>query len=201
MLLAPCRGTTRCMSSGPTIALLGISGSIRRQSTSTAILEALRNRVNERGKARMELFALDRIPPYNGDLDGAQPPPPVSDLKKAIEASGGLVICSPEYNHGMSGVLKNALDWASRPHSNSPLKGKPVLIMTSSPGATGGVRAQVQVRETLVSTYSRVVITPEIVIPHVFEKLVGGEFADESSLSFAEGGIDALLREALSPGP
>jgi chromate reductase, NAD(P)H dehydrogenase (quinone) len=124
----------------------------------------------------------------------------VHAFKHAIQSSAGLVLCSPEYNHGMSGVLKNALDWASRPAPNSPLKGKPVLIMTSSPGATGGVRAQYQLRETLVSTFSRVVITPEIVIPHVFQKMVNGAFADEPNLSFAEAGIDALIAEASRSG-
>ena len=184
----------------PVVRLLGISGSIRRGSCSTAILEALRLRLAKHGRAEMTLFGLEDIPPYNGDLDGDTPPQPVRALKHAIQTSTGIVLCSPEYNHGISGVLKNALDWASRPAPNSPLKGKPALIMTSSPGATGGVRAQYQLRETLVSTFSRVVITPEIVIPHVFQKMVDGVFADEPNLSFAEAGINALIVEASRRG-
>jgi chromate reductase len=188
------------MSSKSTIRLLGISGSLRRGSSSTAILEALRRRLAEHGKADMSVFSLADIPPYNGDLDGDSPPPPVQALKSAIAASDGLVLSSPEYNHGVSGVLKNALDWASRPAPHSPLKGKPVLLVTSSPGATGGVRAQWQMRETLASTYSRVTITPEIVIPHVFQKMTEGRFVDEPSLSFAEAGVDVLITDAISAG-
>jgi chromate reductase len=84
-------------------------------------------------------------------------PASVSALKEAIAQADGLIICSPEYNYSTSGVLKNALDWASRPGFNSPLKNKPVLIMTSSPGVLGGVRAQSQLRETLSATLSRVI--------------------------------------------
>lgn len=178
------------------VRLLGISGSIRRGSCNRAILEALRLRLAAHGKAEMTLFGLEDIPLYNGDLDGDAAPAPVHALKHAIESSTGIVLCSPEYNHGVSGVLKNALDWASRPSPNSPLKGKPVLIITSSPAATGGVRAQYQLRETLISTLSRVIITPEIVIPHVFQKIAEGAFVDEPSLSFAEVGIDALIMQA-----
>jgi chromate reductase, NAD(P)H dehydrogenase (quinone) len=193
------RGTNeRCalMGSNRPVSLLGISGSIRVGSCSTAILDALRVRLAERGKANITVFGIEQIPLYNGDLDGDTPPAPVLALKRAIQSSDGLVLSSPEYNHGVSGVLKNALDWASRPSPNSCLKGKPVLIMTSSPGSTGGVRAQAQLRETLTSTYARVVITPEIVIPHVFQKMKDGAFIDESSLAFAESSIDALILEA-----
>jgi chromate reductase len=84
-------------------------------------------------------------------------PASVSALKEAIAQADGLIICSPEYNYSTSGVLKNALDWASRPGFNSPLKNKPVLIMTSSPGVLRGVRAQSQLRETLSATLSRVI--------------------------------------------
>jgi chromate reductase len=183
------------------VRLLGISGSIRRASCNKAILEALRLRLMEHGKAEMTLFSLEDIPPYNADLNGDEPPPPVDALKRAIQSSSGIVLCSPEYNHGVSGVLKNALDWVSRPAPHSPLKGKPALIVTSSPGSLGGVRAQSQLRETLIAVFSRVVITPEIVIPHVFQKIADGAFIDEPSLVFAEAGIDALIVEASKRGP
>jgi chromate reductase len=177
------------------VRILGISGSLRKGSCNTAILEALRQRLAKQGTVEMSVFSLESIPLYNSDLDGETPLPAVRALRQAIQASAGIVLSSPEYNHGMSGVLKNALDWASRPVTGSPLKGKPALIITSSPGATGGVRAQYQVRETLVSACSRVVITPEIVIPLVFQKMADGAFVDETSLSFAAGGIQNLLAE------
>ena len=79
----------------------------------------------------------------------------------AIASSDGVIMISPEYNHGMSGVLKNALDWASRPHGRSTLMRKPVLTMTASPAFTGGVRAQQQMNETLVSIPGRAVLRPQ----------------------------------------
>jgi chromate reductase len=102
---------------------------------------------------------------------------------------------SPEYNHGMSGVLKNALDWASRPFGQSALKGKPVLTMTASPAFTGGVRAQQQMNETLVSIPARLVHRPQIVIGGVHDKVRDGHLVDEAALRFALEGVVDLLDE------
>jgi chromate reductase, NAD(P)H dehydrogenase (quinone) len=102
---------------------------------------------------------------------------------------------SPEYNHGMSGVLKNALDWASRPYGRSTLMRKPVLTMTASPAFTGGVRAQQQMNETLVSIPARPILRPQIVIGSVHEKVRDGRLVDEAALSFALAGVDDLLEE------
>lgn len=178
---------------------LGISGSIRRGSANKAILEALRLRLAKSGKAELTLFGLEEIPLYNGDLDGETPPAPVQALKQAIQSSDGLVLCTPEYNGGTSGVLKNALDWASRPAFRSPLKGKHVLLMSSSPAVTGGVRALNQLRETLVSCMSRAIVTQEVVIPQVFDKFVNGVFESEPHLSFVEAAVDVLIAEARRP--
>jgi chromate reductase len=104
-------------------------------------------------------------------------------------------IHSPEYNYGVSGVLKNALDWASRPGFNSPLKSKPVLIMTSSPGLLGGLRAQSQLRETLSATLSRVISCPQIVIPGVNQKIRDGRFVDETTIEFMLAAVDDLIGE------
>jgi chromate reductase, NAD(P)H dehydrogenase (quinone) len=92
-------------------------------------------------------------------------------------------------------VLKNALDWASRPGFNSPLKDKPALIMTSSPGFTGGVRAQYQLREVLSATLARVVARPQVVIGGVAQKIKEGRLVDEAAVTFALAAIDDLLRE------
>jgi chromate reductase len=122
-------------------------------------------------------------------------PASVAALKEAIAQADGLIICSPEYNYGTSGVLKNALDWASRPGFKSPLKNKPVLIMTSSPGVLGGVRAQAQLRETLSATLSRVIRGPQIVIPGVIEKIQNGSFIDEKTIEFMLAAVDDLINE------
>jgi chromate reductase len=119
------------------LRLLGLSGSLRRASNSTAVLRSLRDALATR--AALNIFPLHAVPLYNED-DDADAPESVRALRSAIEASDGVIMISPEYNHGMSGVLKNALDWASRPFGRSTLKSKPVLTMTASPAFTGGVR-------------------------------------------------------------
>lgn len=178
----------------PIPRILGIPGSLRRGSYSRAVLRGLEEAV--RGRAQIDIFTLESIPLYNADLDGERMPEPVVALKNAIRVSDGLVLSSPEHNYGTSGVLKNALDWASRPAYQSVLKGKPVLIVTSSPGVLGGVRAQAQLRQTLVATLSRIVVVPEVVIPSVAAKVHDGRLTDEASLKFLMDAFDALLAEA-----
>jgi chromate reductase len=106
-----------------------------------------------------------------------------------------VIMISPEYNHGMSGVLKNALDWASRPYALSVLNGKPVLTMTTSPAFTGGVRAQQQMNEALGSIPARPVFRPQIVIGGVHEKVRDGRLIDAAALSFALAGVEDLIEE------
>jgi len=173
--------------------LLGIAGSLRRGAYSAAVLRGLQESAADR--ARIESFALDAVPLYNADLDGDHKPAAVVALKDAIRDCEGLVLVSPEYNYGISGVLKNALDWASRPGYQSVLKDKPVLIITNSPGLLGGVRAQAQLRQTLVATLSRVIAVPEVVIAQVQTKIQDGRLSDPTSLKFMLEGLDALLAE------
>ena len=174
--------------------LLGISGSLRRDSFSTAILRTLREELSP--GVDLVLHSLDEVPLYNQDLDTETPPPGVRRLRAAIAESDGLVIVSPEFNYGVPGILKNALDWASRPYGTSALIGKPVLTMTASPAFTGGVRAQAQLNETLLATQSRLVIRPQTVIGSVHEKILDGRLIDPPSLQFALQAISGLLREA-----
>lgn len=175
------------------VRLLGISGSIRKQSYCTAVLETLGEKLG--GKAELTLFPLNEIPPYDPDLDAQNTPASATAMREAIAAADGLVVISPEYNYGMSGVLKNALDWASRPAMKSPVKGKPILIMTASPAFTGGVRAQHEMRETLAGMMGRVIARPQVVIATVHEKIKDGRLVDEASVSFALAAIDDLIAE------
>lgn len=176
-----------------TVKLLGLSGSLRAASANTAVLRTMQESLRE--PVSMRLFPLDPIPPYNQDLDGPDAPAAVRDLKAAIQEADGVVIASPEYNFGMSGVLKNALDWASRPAFASPFKDKPVLIVTSSPAFTGGVRAQAQVRETLSGMLARVIARPPVVIAGVFAKIQADRLADADNLAFAMQAVEDLLAE------
>jgi chromate reductase len=146
-------------------------------------------------RAVLDIFPLHAIPLYNEDDDAGHAPESARALRSAIKACDGVIMVSPEYNHGMSGVLKNALDWASRPHGLSVLKSKPVLTMTVSPAFTGGVRAQQQMNETLASIPARPVFRPQIVIGGVHEKVRDGRLVDEAALSFALAGVDDLVEE------
>jgi chromate reductase len=175
------------------LRLLGFSGSLRRASNSTAVLRGLQDALAP--KAGLDIFSLRGLPLYNEDDDGEHAPESVRALRSTIETSDGVIMVSPEYNHGMSGVLKNGLDWASRPYGRSVLKGKPVLTITASPAFTGGVRAQQQMNETLASIPARLVLRPQIVIGSVHEKVRDGRLVDEATLRFALAGVDDLLDE------
>jgi chromate reductase len=178
-----------------TLHFLGISGSLRGGSFSTALLAEIVGLSHAR--ARVTAFSLRDVPLYNQDLEPApgHAPAPVVELRRAIAAADGLVLVSPEYNYGMSGVLKNALDWASRPAYKSVLAGKPVLIISNSPGAMGGSRAQTQLRQTLYATLSRVVARSEIAVAHVNTKLTDGRLTDEPTRKIFQEGLADLVAE------
>lgn len=170
--------------------LIGLSGSLRAGAYSTAILNSLKDALPD--GVKLELHGLGELPLFNDDLDGDGAPAAVTALRQAVLAADGLVVASPEYNHGMSGVLKNALDWLSRPAPRSALLDKPVLTMTSSPSPLGGVRAQQQLNETFIATRSRLVIRRQIVIGAVAAKVVDGQLTDQPTLDFILEGVSDL---------
>ncbi len=173
--------------------LLGLSGSLRRDAYSTTVLKTLAEAVGAR--ASVTIADIGALPHYNHDLDTSQPPESVALLRRQIGEADGLLVVSPEYNHGMPGLLKNAIDWASRPAFASTLIGKPVMAVTVSPAFTGGVRAHYQLRETFAACLARPVAAAEVVIGLANTKIADGWLADEASLSFALNGIEALYRE------
>ena len=177
--------------------LLGISGSLRSGAYSTAVLAAFTEATA--AEAAWDYADIGALPLFNQDLYVDPLPTAVGWFRQQIAAADGVAIVSPEYNHGVPGVLKNALDWASRPHNGSPLRNKPVLIATSSHAFTGGVRAQHQIRETLVSALARPVNTPEIVVGMVAAKIIDGRFDDAGAIAFALQGFAALF-EAIGEG-
>ncbi|CAN5196110.1 NADPH-dependent FMN reductase [soil metagenome] len=172
--------------------ILALSGSLRKESYNTAILVSLGEAVAD--KATLTVFPLNDIPLYNQDLDTDTPPAAVTAFRDAIRETDGLVIASPEYNYGMSGVLKNALDWASRPYGKSAMTGKPVLTLSSSPAFTGGARAQGQLNEILIAMSSELVLRPQTVIAAAHQKITDGKLTDEQTLTFLSAGIDDLIR-------
>jgi chromate reductase, NAD(P)H dehydrogenase (quinone) len=135
--------------------VLGISGSLRRDSHNTRLL-LLAGRLLPPG-AQLELYeGLKEIPPYDAD-DDEHAPAAVADLRAAIERADAILIATPEYNGSISGVLKNALDWASRPARESVLRNKPVAVMGATTGMFGAVWAQAETRKVLSTIGARVI--------------------------------------------
>ena len=184
-------------SRGRPLKFLGISGSLREGAHSELVLDNLRPLLPE--GVSLERFRLHDVPLYNQDLDDTyraeRSPEAVVRLRQAVSLADGLVIASPEYNYGIPGVLKNALDWLSRPAFNSPIKGKPVLIVTSSMGSAGGARAQHQIRETLFAMLARPVVRMDIAIPAIQQSIAEGVLTDGMALGFLKQGLIDLVGE------
>jgi chromate reductase, NAD(P)H dehydrogenase (quinone) len=130
----------------------------------------------------IEIVDISAIPLYDADLETAGLPESVAAFKRAITAADGLLIATPEYNHGVPGVTKNAIDWASRPPRESPLNGKPVGIIGASPGMTGTARGQSQLRQAFEFTNSYCMPQPEILVARAREKFdAAGRLTDEAT--------------------
>jgi chromate reductase len=143
------------------IRILGIPGSLRQASFNRAALQAAQERLPS--EAALEIFDLNGIPPFSED-DEATLPPRVVELKAKIREADAILIATPEYNYSIPGVLKNAIDWASRPHGDNAWDGKPVAIMGASVGATGTARAQYHLRQVFVFLNMYPLNKPEIMI-------------------------------------
>jgi chromate reductase, NAD(P)H dehydrogenase (quinone) len=178
------------------VRVVGISGSLRKASFSTSLLVILAERAAP--AIDLEVVTLEDIPLYNEDLDQEPEIPSVAAFKKIIAESDGVLITTPEYNHGVPGVLKNALDWASRPVFESCFKNKPVSVISSSKAFTGGVRAQYQLRETLISMHAHLVMGPEVVVGGIHAKFAEDVYQDENGLNFMLRSLDRLREDILS---
>src|ERR1700676_751434 len=181
------------MSDKMPIRLIGMSGSLRTGSYSNAVLDTLREKFA--GRADLVLYDLAPTPLYNQDFEGEKRPPIVKQLLADIEAADGLVLCAPEFNHSIPGVLKNAIDWASRPAFASVLAYKHVAIMATSRGPLGGARCLEHMRVALDSCLSRIALAREVIISAIETKIRDGRLVDETSLGFASGAVEALIRE------
>jgi chromate reductase len=157
------------------IRILGIAGSLRRESYNRAALRAATGLVPE--GAILETFELDGIPVFNQDEE-QNPPSKVSELKRRIRAADAVLFATPEYNYSLPGVLKNAIDWASRPYGDSAWNGKPAAIMGASPGATGTARAQYHLRQVFVYLNMLPINVPEVMIGNA-----GARFDKEGNLT------------------
>jgi len=181
-------------STGATIRALGIAGSLRQGSYNRALLRAARDLAPD----DLEITVFDneilkRVPPYNEDVRARGDPEPVKALKDGIGDADALVIATPEYNHSISGVLKNALDWASRPPDETPLHRIPVAIMGATTGTWGTVRAQMHLRQLCVDHDMLAINQPEVLVARAHEKFdEEGRLMHEVTRHFV-----GLLMEAL----
>ena len=150
------------------LSILGFAGSLRQDSYNRALLRAAQEMVPS--EARLEIFDIAGIPFFNQDLEN-QPVAKVKEFKASIRAADALLIATPEYNYSMPGVLKNALDSASRPYGDNALDGKPVAIMGASTGMLGTARAQYHLRQSCVFLNMYPLNSPEVMVPFAHEKI------------------------------
>jgi chromate reductase, NAD(P)H dehydrogenase (quinone) len=136
--------------------VLGITGSLRRDSYNHALLREAAERLPA-GAELVEFDRLGEIPPYDADVEAETTPEPVAALRQAMRDADAVIVATPEYNHSIPGVLKNALDWASRPAGQSALTGKPAMVVGASTGMFGAVWAQAETRKVLGALGGRVV--------------------------------------------
>ena len=175
------------------IKVVGIPGSLREASFNRGLLRA----AIEVAPAGMEVQIFTRlgdIPPYNDDVMAKGDPEPVAAFKTAIRVADAMLIATPEYNYGVPGVLKNAIDWASRPSGNCVLNRKPAAIMGCSQGLGGTIRAQHSLRQSFVFTETHAMLQPEIKIPSVAKLFdASGKLTDENTRQHIQKFLEAFV--------
>ena len=170
------------------VRILGIAGSLRRESYNRAALRAATQLVPE--GASLDIFELDGIPGFNQD-DEQNPPAKIAELKRRIREADAILFVTPEYNYSVPGVLKDAIDWASRPYGDSAWNGKPAAIMGASIGAIGTARAQYHLRQMMVFLNMFPINQPEVMIGNASERFdSAGNLTDDTTKEF----IRQLLR-------
>ena len=174
--------------------ILGIAGSLRKQSYNRAALHAAQQLVPE--GVKIETFELDGIPGFNQDHE-ANLPEKVVLLKSRIRAADAILLVTPEYNYSIPGVLKNAIDWASRPYGDSAWNGKAVAVMGASPGATGTARAQYHLRQVFVFLNMHAVNQPEVMIGNAAQRFdAQGNLTDEKTKDLIRKLLESLVEWA-----
>ena len=169
------------------VSILGIAGSLRKASYHTAALRAAQALVPE--GATLESFDIEGIPGFNQDLEQS-PPAKVAELKARVRAADAILFATPEYNYSVPGVLKNAIDWASRPYGDSAWSGKPVAVMGASIGTLGTARAQYHLRQSFVFLNMYPLNQPEVMIAGAGERF-------DAAGNLLDGKAKDLIRQLL----
>ena len=176
------------------IKILGIAGSVRAASYNRGALRAAQKLMP--AGATLEVFELAGIPIYNQDEE-RNPPQKVVDFKARIRAADGILISTAEYNYSIPGVLKNAIDWASRPYGDSAWNGKPVALMSASVGQFGGMRAQYHLRQCFVFLNMDAVLQPEVAIANAAQRFdEQGNLTDDTAKQLIGKLLHALVQKA-----
>ncbi len=173
------------------LSILGFAGSLRKGSYNKALLRAAAELLPD--EARLENFDLEGIPPFNQDLE-KQMPEKVKEFKAQIRAADAILIATPEHNYSVPGVLKNAIDWASRPHGDNSFEGKPAAIMSASTGMLGGARAQYHLRQIFVFLDMHPVNRPEVFVNFAAQKIdEQGKLNDETTRKIIRQLLESLV--------
>jgi len=161
------------------IKILGIAGSLRKDSYNKGALRAAQSLCPE--GARIEIYDIAGLPLFNQDEE-KNPTPKVSEFKQKIRDADAILLVTPEYNYGVPGVMKNALDVASRPYGDNAWNGKPVALMSAASSIAGGIRAQYQIRQCFVFLNMDAVMQPEVAIGNAQQRFdATGNLTDETS--------------------
>jgi chromate reductase len=173
------------------IRIFGFAGSLRKGSFNKAILRAASEVVPD--DALLEIFDLEGIPPFNQDFE-QKPPDKIRQFKQGIRAADAILIATPEYNYSIPGVLKNAIDWASRPYGDNAFEDKPVAIMSASGSMLGGARAQYHLRQTFVWLNMHALVRPEVIVNFADKKIdKNGRVTDEETRKRIRELLEALI--------
>lgn len=173
-------------------SILGIPSTLRAASFNTGLLRAARELAPD--GVTVNIYPIQSLPFYDQDVEAANEPAMVRDFRDQIRAADALLITTAEYSHSITGVLKNALDWASRPLPNHPLLHKPVALISATGGAAGGIRAKLAILPVLEATESYLMMRPEFMIGSARQKFdTEGNLIDETLRDRLGGVITALV--------
>lgn len=173
------------------VSLFGFGGSLRQHSFNQALLNTAQQLAPK--NSNLHLYSdLNKLPLFNQDYQANQPQV-VKDFKRQLESADAVLIATPEYNYSVPGYLKNALDWASRPYGHSSLKNKPVAIMSASTGQFGGVRAQLHLRQVLLSLRAQTLTSTQVFVGHAARKIDQDQVIDPETKAKISQLLQALV--------
>jgi chromate reductase, NAD(P)H dehydrogenase (quinone) len=172
------------------LSVVAVAGSLRRNSYNAAALRAADQLAPSH--MRIEIFDIGSVPLYNEDIRTTHLPPSVAEFRSQLKDADGVLIATPEYNYSVPGVLKNAIDWASRP-PDQPFDQKPVAIIGASPSPMGSSRAQYHLRQILVCLNAFVMPKPELIIANASQRFdIQGQLTDETTREALRKCLDAF---------